>query len=110
MVSAVNAAHAQRAALPDLGLEFGRIRDTTLALCSSLEIEDCVVQSMPEASPVKWHLAHTTWFFEQFVLAKWSDEYRVFDSAYEYLFNSYYQAVGPQYERSARGAVSRPTV
>jgi ergothioneine biosynthesis protein EgtB len=94
----------------DLAAEFSRIRDSSLALCSSLEIEDCVVQSMPDASPLKWHLAHTTWFFEQFVLAPMHEGYQVFDERYAFLFNSYYQSAGPMHDRPARGLLSRPTV
>ena len=72
--------------------------------------EDQVVQSMPDASPTRWHLAHTTWFFETFVLRPYAGGYRVFDSAYEYLFNSYYNALGEQFPRPQRGMVTRPGV
>jgi ergothioneine biosynthesis protein EgtB len=94
----------------DFGAEFVRIRDMTLALCSSLEIEDCVVQSMPDASPLKWHLAHTTWFFEHFLLREFAKDYWPFDEQYAFLFNSYYQAVGSMHQRPVRGLLSRPTV
>lgn len=77
---------------------------------SFLEPEDCVVQSMPDVSPTRWHLAHTTWFFETFVLATALPGYTRFDSAYEYLFNSYYNTVGSQHPRARRGLLSRPTV
>jgi ergothioneine biosynthesis protein EgtB len=89
---------------------FERVRATTQALCEPLEIEDYVVQSMPDASPVKWHLAHTSWFFEQFILKAHVREYRSPHPQYEYLFNSYYQGVGPMHERPQRGLLSRPTV
>ncbi|MDH3940369.1 MAG: ergothioneine biosynthesis protein EgtB [Xanthomonadales bacterium] len=95
------------AALPSA---FHAIRDQTLDLCSSLELEDFVVQSMPEVSPTKWHLAHTTWFFEQFVLVPFVRDYRVFDGQYHYLFNSYYQTAGRMHPRPQRGLLSRPLV
>jgi ergothioneine biosynthesis protein EgtB len=91
-------------------LQYQTVRAATERLCDPLVVEDYVVQSMPDASPAKWHLAHTSWFFETFVLSKWSDGYRLFDEAYEYLFNSYYNAVGPQFSRPRRGLLSRPTV
>ena len=85
-------------------------RNRTLNLCSSLEPEDYVVQSMPDVSPTKWHLAHTTWFFEQFVLVPFANNYRVFDETYHYLFNSYYQTAGKMHPRPQRGLLSRPLV
>src|SRR5262249_17048593 len=75
-----------------------------------LAVEDYVIQSMPEASPVKWHLAHTTWFFETFVLSAHVSDYRPFDPRFKFLFNSYYNAVGPLWARPQRGLLSRPTV
>jgi len=86
------------------------VRGVTEELCRPLATEDYVVQSMPDASPAKWHLAHTTWFFETFVLAAGVPSYRPFHPAYNYLFNSYYNAVGERWQRSARGTLSRPTV
>ena len=86
------------------------VRRMTESLCEPLEIEDYVIQSMPDASPAKWHLAHTSWFFETFVLAKGMPEYRPLDPRYRYLFNSYYYAVGPMHARPERGLISRPTV
>ena len=65
---------------------------------------------MPDVSPTKWHLAHTTWFFETFMLARFDPDYRMFDPAFAYLFNSYYEAVGPRHPRPERGLLSRPTV
>jgi hypothetical protein len=65
---------------------------------------------MPDASPTKWHLAHTTWFFEAFVLARFEPEYRVVDARYAYLFNSYYEAVGPRQPRPRRGVLTRPSL
>ena len=79
-------------------------------LCAPLAVEDFVVQSMPDASPTRWHLAHTTWFFETFVLARWISDYRPVDPHYQYLFNSYYNGVGEQFPRSQRGLLTRPTV
>lgn len=87
-----------------------RVRAATWGLCAGLEVEDMVAQSMPEASPAKWHLAHTTWFFEAFVLRPWLPGYAVFHPGFEGLFNSYYDAVGPQFPRARRGLVTRPTV
>jgi ergothioneine biosynthesis protein EgtB len=87
---------------------FLSIRDTTLALAAPLSAEDCAIQSMPDASPVKWHLAHTTWFFETFVLAPHRPGYRPFDASYRVFFNSYYNAVGDRHPRPERGMLSRP--
>jgi ergothioneine biosynthesis protein EgtB len=90
----------------------GRYRDVrhaTLALCATLQPEDTVVQSMPDASPAKWHLAHTTWFFEQFLLAR-QPGYTPLHPQWNYLFNSYYQSIGPMHARAARGLLSRPTL
>ena len=86
------------------------VRGLTQALGSPLSAEDCSVQSMPDASPVKWHLAHTSWFFETFVLKNYQTGYRVFDEQYGYLFNSYYNAIGNRIPRSARGLLSRPSL
>jgi ergothioneine biosynthesis protein EgtB len=93
-----------------LAEDFRRVRDATVALCQPLEDEDYVVQSMPDASPAKWHLAHTSWFFEEFVLRRAADDYRPYDERFAYLFNSYYNTVGPMHERPNRGLLSRPTV
>lgn len=89
---------------------FHEIRNFTNALCVDLEPEDCVVQSMPDVSPTKWHLAHTTWFFETFILKKFVPEYRAEIPEYAYLFNSYYNAAGDMHRRDLRGLISRPTV
>jgi ergothioneine biosynthesis protein EgtB len=86
------------------------VRKLTESLCEPLETEDYVIQSMPDASPAKWHLAHTSWFFETFVLAKGMPAYRPLDPRYRHLFNSYYYAVGPMHARPERGLISRPTV
>jgi ergothioneine biosynthesis protein EgtB len=86
------------------------VRQQTEDLAAPLSPEDQTVQSMPDASPTKWHLAHTTWFFETFVLRPYARGYRVFDPGYEYLFNSYYEAVGPRHPRPQRGLITRPGV
>ena len=89
---------------------FHQIRKFTNSLCAGLEPEDCVVQSMPDVSPTKWHLAHTTWFFETFILKKFVPGYRAEIPEYAYLFNSYYNAAGDMHRRDLRGLISRPTV
>ena len=86
------------------------VRARTEALIASLGSEDMVVQSMPDASPTKWHLAHTSWFFETFLLLGNKPNYRVFDPSFGYLFNSYYNAVGPRHPRPQRGLLTRPTI
>src|ERR1700761_2824836 len=75
-----------------------------------LSAEDQVVQSMPDASPTKWHQAHTTWFFETFILARLDPDHAPFDPLFSYLFNSYYEAVGARWHRPSRGLVTRPSV
>ncbi len=89
---------------------YRRIRDFSERLCETLEPEDYVVQSMPDVSPTKWHLAHTSWFFETFVLKVWFPNYRPEVPEYAYLFNSYYNAAGDMHRRDLRGLISRPTV
>jgi ergothioneine biosynthesis protein EgtB len=88
-----------------LARRFLEVRRQTDLLAEPLSAEDCQVQSMPDASPTKWHLAHTSWFFETFVL-----DGAPFDPSFEYLFNSYYESVGPRHPRSARGLLSRPSL
>jgi len=90
-------------------LDYQKVRSLTEALCNGLAIEDFVIQSMPDASPLKWHLAHTTWFFEQFVLGS-RESTQATPPASSYLFNSYYNLVGPMHPREERGLLSRPTV
>ena len=88
---------------------FDVIRGESEALASRLTPEDQSIQSMPDVSPTKWHLAHTTWFFETFILKRFDPTYRVFDPAFHYLFNSYYEAEGPRHPRPQRGLLSRPS-
>ena len=104
--SAVAAAPAQRESAAQ---RYTRVRRATLDWCDGLHPEDTVVQSMPDASPVKWHLAHTTWFFEQFLLGSQPD-HRPLHPRWNYLFNSYYQSVGPMHARPQRGLLTRPTL
>jgi ergothioneine biosynthesis protein EgtB len=89
---------------------FEAVRRQTEAVSANLTAEDQSIQSMPDVSPTKWHLGHTTWFFETFVLTRFDADYRVFDPAFGYLFNSYYEAAGPRHPRPERGLLSRPTV
>jgi ergothioneine biosynthesis protein EgtB len=108
-VSKLITRRVQTHALPLLD-RFVSVRLQTEALAGPLSPEDQTVQSMPDASPTKWHLAHTTWFFETFLLKPQLAGYRPFDPAYEYLFNSYYEAVGPRHPRPQRGMITRPGV
>jgi ergothioneine biosynthesis protein EgtB len=89
---------------------FHEVRNFSAKLAENLAPEDCVVQSMPEVSPTKWHLAHTTWFFETFILKKYVSGYRDAVPEYAFLFNSYYNAAGAMHRRDLRGLISRPTV
>ncbi|WP_028387777.1 ergothioneine biosynthesis protein EgtB [Legionella fairfieldensis] len=89
---------------------FETIRQQTERLCQPLVIEDYVIQSIEEVSPPKWHLAHTSWFFETFILTRQFPKYNVFHSSFHHLFNSYYQSIGTPYPRARRGLLSRPTV
>ncbi len=89
---------------------FKIVRQQTENLCQPLTIEDYVIQSIEDVSPPKWHLAHSSWFFEIFILKHWLANYQPFDSSFHYLFNSYYQAIGHPYPRAKRGLLSRPTV
>lgn len=92
----------------DLAAAYVRVRQASLALAAPLSAEDCCVQSMPDASPVKWHLAHTTWFFETFVLEPNERGFAPFHPAFRVLFNSYYQGVGARHPRAERGLITRP--
>ena len=89
---------------------FRAVRGFSESLCEGLDPEDCVAQSMPDASPTKWHLAHTTWFFETFVLGPHADGYAPFHPTFAYLFNSYYNGEGDRHARPMRGLLTRPTL
>ena len=95
---------------PTLLARYREVRASTEALCRPLQTEDYVLQAMPDVSPTRWHLAHVSWFFETFVLEPSLGGYRAYDPRYRVLFNSYYNAVGPQFSRPDRGHLSRPTV
>ncbi len=89
---------------------FQQVRGFSETLVATLEPEDCVVQSMPDVSPTKWHLAHTSWFFETFILKVWMPSYQTVVPEYAFLFNSYYNAAGDMHRRDLRGLISRPTL
>ena len=103
-------AHARPAARPRpaLAADYARIRAATEALAAPLSPEDAQVQSMPDASPAKWHLAHVTWFFETFVLERFEPGFRAFDERFRVLFNSYYVGVGERHPRPRRGLITVP--
>ena len=107
-----SAPHASRTAIyaGTLAESFRQVRAWTHALCEPLATEDYVVSSMPDVSPTKWHLAHTSWFFETFVLGPHFSGYKPLDPRYAYLFNSYYVQAGERHCRAQRGLVTRPTV
>jgi ergothioneine biosynthesis protein EgtB len=94
----------------ELGERVARLRSHTLALAAPLSAEDQCVQSMPDASPTKWHLAHTSWFFEAVVLGRHAADYRPFDARFFHLFNSYYESLGPRHPRPQRGMLTRPAL
>lgn len=96
------------AAVAPLLARFRSVRSSTLQMCHGLSAEDMMVQSCGEASPVKWHLAHTSWFFETFVLREFAAGYRPFDPDFVWLFNSYYKALGEMPEKKLRASFSRP--
>ena len=89
---------------------FQRTRKLSTDLTEPLQPEDQVIQSMPDASPIKWHLAHATWFFETFLLQPNRPNWRAMPEAWAVLFNSYYEAAGPRHPRPQRGLLSRPTI
>jgi ergothioneine biosynthesis protein EgtB len=100
----------KRAAAAPLLEGYRAVRAQTERLCAPLAVDDYQVQSVPEVSPPKWHLAHTSWFFETFLLRPFAPGYRPFRPGFDYLFNSYYETVGAFHPRAARGVLSRPTV
>ena len=89
--------------------QYRHVRAVTESLVESLSDADMTAQSMPDASPAKWHLAHTTWFFETFILKVYASDYEVYDESFAYLFNSYYESAGPRHLRSQRGLITRPS-
>jgi ergothioneine biosynthesis protein EgtB len=103
-------ARSRTATQPTLTERYLSVREATEILAAPLSAEDQTVQSMLDASPTKWHRAHTSWFFETFVLLPHHKGYRPFDPHYSYLFNSYYEAVGARHQRSARGVITRPGI
>src|SRR5687767_7030644 len=102
--------HPQKAREHDLLEFFSSVRTYTEKLCEPLEIEDYVPQPIVDVSPVKWNIAHTTWFFEEMILKKFVADYQEFDSSFGFLFNSYYNSIGDRTPRDHRGDLSRPTV
>lgn len=94
----------------ELAKNYQSVRKMTEKICEPLVTEDYVIQSIIDVSPPKWHLAHTTWFFETFILALEKSNYQVFHPGFHYIFNSYYHGVGEPFPRSQRGILSRPTV
>jgi ergothioneine biosynthesis protein EgtB len=93
-----------------LAAQFQEVRRFTESICEPLEPEDCVIQPMPDASPTKWHLAHTSWFFETFLIAPRTLDYQPFHPKFGFLFNSYYNAIGDRQARPNRGLISRPSL
>ena len=102
------ALHSDAAASP--AQRYRAVRTNSLSLLRHLSDEDCSAQAMPDASPLKWHLAHTTWFFETFVLERFEDGFKPFDPVFRMLFNSYYHGIGEQYPRPQRGMLTRPSL
>ncbi|MBX3282594.1 MAG: ergothioneine biosynthesis protein EgtB [Acidobacteria bacterium] len=97
-------------AASDLATRYNAVREQTVKLCEPLEIEDYIPQPVEFVSPAKWHIAHTTWFFEELILAKFRDDYEKFNEHFSFLFNSYYNSIGSRAIRAERGSLSRPTV
>lgn len=94
----------------DLSRLYQSVRQKTLNLTKNLSAEDCCVQSMPDASPVKWHLGHTAWFFETFILERWEENFAPFSASFRKIFNSYYQSIGEKHPRPERGLLTRPSL
>jgi ergothioneine biosynthesis protein EgtB len=106
----MTASHAEQFACSPLRERYLDIRNTTLHITSPFSAEDLMLQSMPDASPAKWHLAHTTWFFETFILSPYVLDYKAFDPRFKQLFNSYYKQLGAHPYRGARVLMSRPSL
>ena len=104
------ATHARPEPSGDLASRLFATRKLTLELATPLSDADATIQPFPDASPAKWHLAHTSWFFEIFILREHAPAYRPFDDRYAFLFNSYYEAAGPRHARPRRGMLSRPSL
>ena len=104
------AVESELSRLASLTARYQTVRQQSLNLCQPLETEDFGVQPMADASPPKWHLAHTSWFFETFLLIDLQPGYQAFHPAYAELFNSYYNGVGQPFPRLRRGTLSRPTL
>lgn len=96
--------------MKEISNKYKNIREYTLQLCEPLMVEDFTPQSAPFASPPKWHIAHTTWFFEEMILKQYVKDYKAFDKDYSFLFNSYYNTLGKRIERHQRGLITRPSV
>lgn len=103
-------AYTTQSTITQITERFKRVRARTEQICAPLAIEDYVPQPITDVSPPKWHLAHTTWFFEEFILTKFKVDYKLFHESFAFLFNSYYENVGARWQREARGSLSRPTV
>ena len=110
MLKLTHESQSQSSADLFLSAHYRQVRQLSELICQPLEIEDYVVQSMPDASPIKWHLAHTAWFFETFVLVPCLKNYSIFNPKYDYILNSYYESLGDRVLASQRGTLSRPTV
>jgi ergothioneine biosynthesis protein EgtB len=106
----MQATHLQKPEQNELLEFYDRVRGYTEQLCAPLEIEDYIPQPSIDVSPPKWNVAHTTWFFEEMILKKFAENYRVFDENFAFLFNSYYNTIGARTRRDNRGDLSRPTV
>jgi len=103
-------AHAIENRHESLADAYVRVRQASVDLIASLSSEDACVQSMPDASPAKWHLAHITWFFETFLLEPLETNFTAYDPAFRELFNSYYNGIGKQFSRPDRGLITRPSL
>ncbi|MGD8341517.1 MAG: ergothioneine biosynthesis protein EgtB [Gammaproteobacteria bacterium] len=108
MISTTPLLEEQQAGENSSASAYQRVRQASIELTADLDPEDCVIQTIPEVSPTKWHLAHTTWFFEQFCLLGCGDGYRPYSEEFLYLFNSYYHSVGKMHARPERGLLNRP--